>query len=167
MIPPRGGHSVHGHFWIPIDDESCWAWSYDFHPTRALTDAEREAMRQGKGIHVLNAPGTYRPLANKDNDYLIDRAAAYNVKHRHADPRCRKAWARLTSKAKEPGVDRQHHHGAPPPDPCHKALAGASPPGRPAHQRVRSASLSCRPTGFSRTRRAGPSRCGPDGPATV
>ena len=21
MIPPRGGHSVHGHFWIPIDDE--------------------------------------------------------------------------------------------------------------------------------------------------
>jgi phenylpropionate dioxygenase-like ring-hydroxylating dioxygenase large terminal subunit len=75
MIPPRGGHSVHGHFWIPIDDENCWAWSYDFHPTRQLTTAEREAMRQGKGIHVLNQPGTYRPVANKDNDYLIDRAA--------------------------------------------------------------------------------------------
>jgi phthalate 4,5-dioxygenase len=75
MIPPRGGHSVHGHFWIPIDDESCWAWSYDFHPTRALTDAERKAMQQGKGIHVLNMPGTYRPVANRDNDYLIDRAA--------------------------------------------------------------------------------------------
>src|SRR5947209_11424137 len=39
MIPPRGGHSVHGHFWIPIDDEHCWAWSYDFHPTRELTGA--------------------------------------------------------------------------------------------------------------------------------
>src|ERR1700731_4485841 len=51
MIPPRGGHSVYGHFWIPIDEENCWAWSYDFHPTRALADAEREAMRQGKGIH--------------------------------------------------------------------------------------------------------------------
>jgi hypothetical protein len=75
MIPPRGGHSVHGHFWIPIDDGNCWAWSYDYHPTRALSGAEREAMRQGNGIHAACAPATYRPLANKDNDYLIDRAA--------------------------------------------------------------------------------------------
>jgi hypothetical protein len=75
MIAPRGNHSVHGHFWIPIDDETCWAWSYDYHPTRALTDAERTAMRAGKGIHVAVEPGSYRPLANKDNDYLIDRAA--------------------------------------------------------------------------------------------
>jgi hypothetical protein len=75
MIPPRGGHSVHGHFWIPIDDHNCWAWSYDYHPTRNLTDPEREAMAQGKGIHACVEPGTYRPLANKDNDYLMDRAA--------------------------------------------------------------------------------------------
>ena len=32
-------------------------------------------MRAGKGIHANVAPGTYRPLANKDNDYLMDRAA--------------------------------------------------------------------------------------------
>jgi phthalate 4,5-dioxygenase len=75
MIAPRGDHSVHGHFWIPIDDVNCWAWSYDYHPVRELTTAEIEAMRQGKGIHVAYVPGTYRPLANKDNDYLIDRAA--------------------------------------------------------------------------------------------
>jgi phthalate 4,5-dioxygenase len=75
MIPPRGAHTVHGHFWVPIDDESCWAWSYDFHPTRAITDAERKAMKEGKGIHVLNIPGTFHPVANKENDYLIDRAA--------------------------------------------------------------------------------------------
>ncbi|MCC6889721.1 MAG: aromatic ring-hydroxylating dioxygenase subunit alpha [Hyphomicrobiales bacterium] len=75
MIPPRGGHTVHGHFWIPVDDENCWAWSYDFHPTRAITAAEREAMTMGKGIHSLNRPGTYLPVACKENDYLIDRAA--------------------------------------------------------------------------------------------
>jgi phthalate 4,5-dioxygenase len=75
MIAPRGNHSVHGHFWIPIDDEHCWAWSYDYHPIRALSDAERGAMRSGKGIHVACEPATYRSLANKDNDYLIDRAA--------------------------------------------------------------------------------------------
>jgi phenylpropionate dioxygenase-like ring-hydroxylating dioxygenase large terminal subunit len=75
MIPPRGDHPVHGHFWIPIDDENCWAWSFDYHPVRALTAEERKAMKEGKGIHVAYVAGTYRPAANKDNDYLIDRRA--------------------------------------------------------------------------------------------
>ncbi|HML15228.1 MAG TPA: aromatic ring-hydroxylating dioxygenase subunit alpha [Xanthobacteraceae bacterium] len=75
MIPPRGNHPVHGHFWIPIDDENCWAWSFDYQPTRALTAEEVAAMRDGKGIHVRYVPGTFRPAANKDNDYLVDRAA--------------------------------------------------------------------------------------------
>lgn len=73
-VPPRGDHPIHGHFWVPIDDESCWAWSYDYHPTRALTDGEVAAMKDGKGIHVKYVPGTYIPAANKTNDYLIDRA---------------------------------------------------------------------------------------------
>jgi phenylpropionate dioxygenase-like ring-hydroxylating dioxygenase large terminal subunit len=75
MIAPRGNHSVHGHFWIPIDDENCWAWSFDYHPIRALTDAERAAMIDGKGIHAKVHPVTYRPIANKDNDYLMNRVA--------------------------------------------------------------------------------------------
>jgi phenylpropionate dioxygenase-like ring-hydroxylating dioxygenase large terminal subunit len=75
MIAPRGNHSVHGHFWVPIDDENCWTWSFDYHPIRQLTEGERQAMRDGKGIHVKYVPNSYRPLANKDNDYLIDRAA--------------------------------------------------------------------------------------------
>ena len=74
MIAPRGAHSIHGHFWIPIDDEHCWAWSYDYHPVRDLTEIELAAMRDGRGIHVRYVPGTFRPLANRDNDYLIDRA---------------------------------------------------------------------------------------------
>jgi phthalate 4,5-dioxygenase oxygenase subunit len=74
MIAPRGTHSVHGHFWIPIDDENCWAWSFDYHPTRALTDAELAAMHAGKGIHAT-VDQNYRPVANKDNDYLMNRAA--------------------------------------------------------------------------------------------
>ena len=75
MIPPRGDHPVHGHFWIPIDDENCWTWSFDYHPTRPLTREEVQAMRDGKGIHVQYMPGTFRSRANKDNDYLMDRAA--------------------------------------------------------------------------------------------
>jgi phthalate 4,5-dioxygenase oxygenase subunit len=75
LVPPRGDHPVHGHFWVPIDDENCWAYSFDYHPTRALTTAEVEAMKAGHGVHSDNIPGTYRPRANKDNDYLMDRVA--------------------------------------------------------------------------------------------
>ncbi|MGH8268828.1 MAG: aromatic ring-hydroxylating dioxygenase subunit alpha, partial [Steroidobacteraceae bacterium] len=75
MVPPRGDHPVHGHFWIPSDDEHCWAWTFDYHPARALTAAERQAMREGKGVHVATIPGTYIPRANRGNDYLMDRAA--------------------------------------------------------------------------------------------
>src|SRR5712691_6108010 len=47
----------------------------DYLPKKSITDAERAAMIDGKGVHVKYVPGTYRPLANKDNDYLMDRAA--------------------------------------------------------------------------------------------
>ncbi|MBO0771192.1 MAG: aromatic ring-hydroxylating dioxygenase subunit alpha [Actinobacteria bacterium] len=75
MIPPRGDHPVHGHFWIPIDDENCWVYSYDYHAVRPLTEAELQAMRDGHGVHNEYVPGTFRPLQNKDNDYLMDREA--------------------------------------------------------------------------------------------
>jgi phthalate 4,5-dioxygenase oxygenase subunit len=75
MIAPRADHPVHGHFWVPIDDENCWTWSFDYHVTRDLTTAEVQAMKDGKGIHVRYIPGTFRPVQNRDNNYLMDRAA--------------------------------------------------------------------------------------------
>jgi nitrite reductase/ring-hydroxylating ferredoxin subunit len=75
MVPPRGDHPVHGHFWVPIDDENCWVYTFDYHPVRPLTAAELQAMQAGHGVHSRNVPGTYRPQENKDNDYLMDRAA--------------------------------------------------------------------------------------------
>ena len=75
MIPPRADHPQHGHFWVPIDDENCWAWSYDYHPTRPLSDKERKACEDGHGIHNEYVPGTFIPKQNRDNDYLMDRKA--------------------------------------------------------------------------------------------
>jgi phthalate 4,5-dioxygenase oxygenase subunit len=76
IIPPFGTHNpLGGHAWIPIDDENCWAWSWNYHPTRDLTEVELESMRNGDGIHAKYIPGTYRTLANKTNDYLMDREA--------------------------------------------------------------------------------------------
>ena len=68
---PRGNHTVHGHFWVPIDDENCWAWSFDYRPDRDITPVERQAC----GISAASTQDAGQHLANKDNDYLIDREA--------------------------------------------------------------------------------------------
>src|SRR5205809_322286 len=53
MIPPRGDHPTGGHYWVPIDDENCWVWNWDYHETRPLTQAERTAMDNGSSRHVI------------------------------------------------------------------------------------------------------------------
>jgi phenylpropionate dioxygenase-like ring-hydroxylating dioxygenase large terminal subunit len=75
LIPPYGGgHALNGHAWVPIDDENCIAWTMTFHPQRPLSAEELAAMESGRGVHVDLIPGTFRPVANRDNDYLMDRA---------------------------------------------------------------------------------------------
>jgi phthalate 4,5-dioxygenase oxygenase subunit len=75
LFPPYEGNPYGGHAWVPIDDEHCWTWSIDYHPGRPLTAEEREAMHSGSGIHVETIPGTFIPVANRGNDYLLDRRA--------------------------------------------------------------------------------------------
>lgn len=75
LIPPYKGNALNGHAWVPMDDENCMAWTMTFHPTRPLTAAELEAMENGHGVHTELIPGTFRPVANFDNDYLMDREA--------------------------------------------------------------------------------------------
>ena len=73
IIPPRAGHPLGAHVWVPVDDENCWAWSINYHPRRALSASELSAMKAGKGIHVQYVPGTFIPAQNKRNDYLMSR----------------------------------------------------------------------------------------------
>jgi phthalate 4,5-dioxygenase len=153
MVPPRGDHPIHGHFWIPIDDENCWTWSFDYHPVRALTDKERQAMKDGKGIHVAYVPGTYRPRANKDNDYLVDREAqkkgiSYSGVEGIAmqDASLQESMGPIVDRTKENlvstdnGIIMARHRLLR----AAKALRerGIRPPGiDPVHQRVRSAAI--------------------------
>ena len=76
IIPPFGTHNpLGGHAWVPIDDETCWAWSWNYHPTQDFGERELNALQAGDGIHVKYKPGTYDPIAEKANDYLMDRGA--------------------------------------------------------------------------------------------
>ena len=74
VIPPRGELPLSGQFWVPIDDENCWAWSFHYHPQRDLHQDERQAMVDGYSIHAKVIPGTFLTIQNKSNDYMMDRA---------------------------------------------------------------------------------------------
>jgi phthalate 4,5-dioxygenase len=73
IIPQQKGLTMHGHCWVPRDDETCWVWTMSWNPDEPLSAEEWEAIRNESFVHARVAPGTWRPLRNKDNDYLIDR----------------------------------------------------------------------------------------------
>ena len=80
MIPPVGnfenssksGYS--GHAWVLIDDENTWTWTFHANPHEALSDKQL-AFHGGKAGMWGPVDDTYRPIANRDNDYLQDRDA--------------------------------------------------------------------------------------------
>jgi phthalate 4,5-dioxygenase oxygenase subunit len=68
--------SIHGHFWVPIDDENTnvYNFMYSFYPEQPLPIEyviDRETS-SGRGPDDL-IPGTFRLKRNLSNDYLIDR----------------------------------------------------------------------------------------------
>lgn len=75
IVPPYGDNPLHGHAWVPIDDENCYAWTFSYHPSRPLSELELSVMKEGGSLHVDQIAGTFRPIANRDNNYLIDRQA--------------------------------------------------------------------------------------------
>jgi phthalate 4,5-dioxygenase oxygenase subunit len=72
IVPSSEGRPITGHVWVPIDDENCWAYTISWHPDRPLTKEEFEEYGGGEQIHA-SVDENFRPHANKDNDYLIDR----------------------------------------------------------------------------------------------
>ena len=81
LIPPYAGNALNGHAWVPMDDENCVAWSMTFHPTQPIPDEHVALIKNGNGVHAELIPGTFRPVANRTNDYLIDRAKQKSGRH--------------------------------------------------------------------------------------
>lgn len=75
--------SVGGFAWVPMDDTTTMAWCFTWNPQRALRDDESgDHPRVRLGVHLppsarlpaTSAPGgAWRPIANRANDYLLDR----------------------------------------------------------------------------------------------
>lgn len=81
MLPAHGtgpstfpGETYFGFTLVPIDDLSCWIYTYAWNPDRPIDEAERAKMKQGHGIMAQVGPD-YVPLRNPSNDFQIDRDA--------------------------------------------------------------------------------------------
>jgi len=71
-MPPR---DPGGHAFVPIDDEHCWVWTFGCKLDRPYTVDEILGMKRGTVDGRFGAPvdKNYMPLANRANDFLIDR----------------------------------------------------------------------------------------------
>jgi phenylpropionate dioxygenase-like ring-hydroxylating dioxygenase large terminal subunit len=74
MIPVPVGAPVSFTAATPIDDEQMIGFTVTWHPDRPLRDDEIAQIESWLGVHTEVDPLTFKPLRNKDNDYLVDRA---------------------------------------------------------------------------------------------
>lgn len=73
MIPYEKGLAIHGHCWVPRDDQTTWVWTISWNPEAPLSEEEWKTIRDETFVHAKVDPVTFRPLRNKDNQYLLDR----------------------------------------------------------------------------------------------
>jgi phenylpropionate dioxygenase-like ring-hydroxylating dioxygenase large terminal subunit len=74
LIAAEAGTSLLCNARIPIDDEHSWFFRIRWNPDRPLPPEEVQSYKSDGVLFPELIPGTFRPKANKDNDYLIDRS---------------------------------------------------------------------------------------------
>src|SRR5260370_38212833 len=73
MIPVPVGQPVSFTGATPIDDTSMMGFTVTWHPDRPLSQDERAQIESWLGVHT-EVDARFKPVRNKGNDYLIDRA---------------------------------------------------------------------------------------------
>ena len=52
------GEVYYGQAWVPVDDTSCWIYTYSWRPDRAFTNSERTQFAGGFGVHCRRSTTT-------------------------------------------------------------------------------------------------------------
>jgi phenylpropionate dioxygenase-like ring-hydroxylating dioxygenase large terminal subunit len=87
---PNTFDGVGGRAWVPIDDDNVTTFGYNFRVDRPFTHEELDWLNSGQVFPPRTQRGTiqlqqgqridtFLPVANIDNDYLIDRAAQKDI----------------------------------------------------------------------------------------
>src|SRR5258708_2052982 len=79
QLPPS--HRVTTKRWAPTEDENRRRRWMTFHPPPPIHKKHTEHIKDGNGVHAELIPGTFRPVANRSNDYLMDRAKQKSGRH--------------------------------------------------------------------------------------
>lgn len=66
------GETHFGYTWVPIDDESCWIYTYAWNPERPFTSDDVARFKAGHGV-IAEVDEHFVPVRNRSNEYLIDR----------------------------------------------------------------------------------------------
>jgi phenylpropionate dioxygenase-like ring-hydroxylating dioxygenase large terminal subunit len=74
MIPSEPEAPISFTAAIPADDESMWGFTATWRPDRSLSEADVARIESWTGIYAEVEAGSHRTVANRSNDYLIDRA---------------------------------------------------------------------------------------------
>lgn len=74
---PPGGDQRSGRMWVPIDDEQCVKWMFNWYPTREIMEKTQERLRawQPEEDYMPELPVPYGhvwPKALRANDYLVN-----------------------------------------------------------------------------------------------
>ncbi len=106
-----GGVSVDaGHIWVPMDDETCMVYNWNFSHTAPLADEDRLERHLGNGpLHV--DPVTFRSKANRSNNYFLDREVQRTESYSGIDGI--NAQDRALQESMGPIVDRSKEHLGP------------------------------------------------------
>ena len=73
-LTAQGHEAVAGHMWVPMDDEQCMVYNWDYSLTdQPLTEDDRLERRLGNGPMDVDQRNGFRALRHRDNNYRLDR----------------------------------------------------------------------------------------------
>jgi phthalate 4,5-dioxygenase oxygenase subunit len=78
LIPSEAGSPINFTAAVPVDDTNMVGFTVTWRPDRPLTADDIRTIESWTGAYAEVEPHTFEPLANRRNDYLIDRERQRN-----------------------------------------------------------------------------------------
>ena len=105
---PGPGDTIRCQARLPLDDESSCLFRVEWNPDRPLTADELTGFKTAGLVHGEVIPGTYRPVANRENNFQIDRTLQRTYNYTGIRSQTAQDWAVTLSQGRI--LDRSKEH---------------------------------------------------------